>query len=231
MPSDRIEELKRIRQGYNKKKNSQMPYAIIFTIAVVIVYGLFLNRNSRYSIFWIIGILIGITMQRSRFCFAASFRDPILVGSTSLLKAIIIALIITTAGFAVVQYAFVQDSQSIDIMNVPGQIYPVGIHTVIGAVLFGVGMVIAGGCASGTLVRIGEGFILQIVVLGGFIIGTLLSAGQFEFWDKFIVAKSHTIYIPQYVDFPAAVIGQIIILILLYFLADWYDKKNNLLSR
>ncbi|MDK2800498.1 MAG: uncharacterized protein PWP27_2045 [Clostridiales bacterium] len=229
MSSSKIEELKKRRQKENKAKSSQIPYAAIFTVVAIVIYGVFLKINLKYSTFWIIGLLIGFTIQRSRFCFTASFRDPILVGNTSVLKAIIIAFIIMTIGFALVQYIFVGDSEIFDIYNIPGQIHPVGIHTAIGAIIFGIGMVISGGCASGTLMRIGEGFILQIVVLVGFIVGTLLGARQYEFWDKLFISKSPTVYIPQYIGLPIAMIGQIVILILLYFFVDWYDRKNNLM--
>ncbi|SDK75367.1 YeeE/YedE thiosulfate transporter family protein [Natronincola ferrireducens] len=230
MTSKAIQELKQKRQGKFKKKNSQVSYGIICIIAAVAIYSIFLQNNSNQSIFWIIGILLGITLQRSRLCFAASFRDPVLVGSTNILKAILIALIVSTIGFVAIEYGTVGDSGDLDKIKTMGQVYPVGIHTAIGAILFGVGMVIAGGCASGFLMRIGEGFLLQLVVLFGFLVGALLGTWQFEFWDKALISKSPTIFIPDYVGFPVAVVGQIAILLLLYFLADWYDKKNNIMS-
>ncbi len=230
MPTNRIEELKRQRQQEIKRKKSQLPYAIVLTIIVIAIYLSMLYFNFRYSIYWILGILIGITLQRSKFCFAASFRDPILVGSTSLIRAIIIAFIISTIGFAIIQYEYVCNYGFSDVQSIPGQIAPAGLHTALGAVLFGIGMVIAGGCASGTLMRIGEGFQLQLVVLVGFIVGSLLGAKNFGFWDKLIISKSPTIYFPEYVGFPATVIFQVIILLILYFLADLYHKKNNIMS-
>lgn len=230
MSSNKIEELKKRRKREFNKKKSQIPYAIVLIVLAMIVYGLFLKNNLRYSVFWIIGILLGITLQRSRFCFTASFRDPILVGSTSILKAIIIAFIISTIGFATVQYISIQESESFDVTCIPGQIHPVGFHTIIGAIMFGIGMVIAGGCASGTLMRIGEGFLLQMIVLVGFIIGTLLGARHFVFWDKLIISKSPIIYIPEFLGFFTSVVIQVIVLIVLYFLADRYDKKNSMMS-
>lgn len=228
MSSNRIEELKKQRQRKYKRKKNQIIYGIIAVIVVSAVFVLFLINNFEYSILWLIGLLLGFTLQRSRFCFAASFRDPVMVGSTSLFKAIIIAFIVSTIGFSIIQFEAFSSGLSID--QIPGQIQPVGLHTVIGAILFGAGMVVAGGCASGTLMRVGEGFILQIFVLGGFIIGVLLGANHFEFWDRLIISKTKAIYFPEYIGMPLAVIIQIIVLIALYFIADWYDKKNNMMS-
>ncbi|KAB3530243.1 YeeE/YedE family protein [Alkaliphilus serpentinus] len=230
MTSNKIEELIKKRQMENKKKKNQTPYGIGVTLLALVIYLALLNYNLRFSSFWIIGILIGVTMQRSRFCFAASFRDPIMVGSTSLLKAILIALIISTVGFFIIQYNTIEIHGLHLLENIPGQLKPVGLHTALGAILFGVGMVIAGGCASGTLMRIGEGYILQIVVLIGFIIGATMGARHFEFWDKILISKSKTIYIPKYLGLFPSLIIQLIVLVGLYFVADWFDKKNSIMS-
>jgi len=229
MTSIKIEELKRRRQTEIRNKKSQMPYFFFIAFLSFIICCYFFNTNITYSIVWIIGILIGITMQRSRFCFAASFRDPIMVGTTSLFRAVIIGLIISTIGFSIFQYITIGNMDNYSIAHVPGQIYPVGFHTILGAILFGIGMVIAGGCASGTLIRIGEGYMMQVVVLIGFIIGTTLGGNHFEFWDKLIISSSRAIYIPKYIGFIPALIIQLIVLSMLYLLATWYDKQNNIM--
>ncbi|WDU83426.1 YeeE/YedE thiosulfate transporter family protein [Caloramator sp. Dgby_cultured_2] len=56
---------------------------------------------------WILGVAAGFTLQRSRFCFTASMRDPVLTGGTSLTKAVIIAIATATVGFAAIQYGAV----------------------------------------------------------------------------------------------------------------------------
>jgi len=230
LASSKIQELKRQRQLKYENKKNQIIYGMVFITLGGLIYLFLLKNNFMYSVIWILGLLMGFTLQKSRFCFSASFRDPIMVGSTSILKAIIIASIITTIAFALIQYNAIGGNTSISYENIPGQIDPVGIHTAIGAILFGVGMVIAGGCASGTLMRIGEGFSLQLVVLLGFIIGTLLGGKNFEFWDRLFISKSPTIYIPKYLGFPISVVIQVVVLIMLYFVAEWYQKKNNMMK-
>lgn len=230
MTSSKIEELKRNRQTELKQKKSQLVQFFFIAFVSFIIYGYFINTNIKHSIVWTIGILMGITMQRSRFCFAASFRDPIMVGTTSLFRAVIIGLMISTVGFSIIQYMAIGNIENYLLADVPGQIYPVGFHTILGAILFGTGMVIAGGCASGTLIRIGEGYLMQVVVLIGFIIGTTLGGSHFEFWDKLLISSSKTIYIPQYIGFIPAVIIQLVVLSILYMLAVWYDKQNNIMA-
>lgn len=229
MTSNKIEELKNKRKKEIHNKKSQLPYFFIVAFTTFMICAYLCNRNIRHSIVWTIGILIGITMQRSRFCFAASFRDPIMVGTTSLFRAVIIGLIICTIGFSVFQQISIGNEVNYAIEDVPGQIYPVGFHTIFGALLFGIGMVIAGGCASGTLIRIGEGYLMQAVVLIGFVIGATLGSSHFEFWDKLFISTSKTIFIPKYIGFIPALILQLIILCALYMFANWYDKKNNMM--
>ncbi|QUH24600.1 YeeE/YedE thiosulfate transporter family protein [Serpentinicella alkaliphila] len=229
MSNSKIEELKKSRQQREKNKNSQVKYGWLVLLVCLVIFIYFALTNRTFSLLWMVGLLIGFTLQRSRFCFVASFRDPIMIGSTSLFKAIIIAFIISTIGFGIIQPLHLNDA-TLSLDNIPSQIKPVGIHTIVGAVLFGIGMVIAGGCASGTLIRIGEGFLLQVVVLIGFIGGTLIGAKDFEFWDKMCISESPVVYFPKYLGLPLSMTIQIIILIVLYKLADWYDKKNSIMS-
>lgn len=213
-----------------RKKRNQIPFAVMGTLGALFVYFSLLNLNVRFSSFWVIGILMGITLQRARFCFAASFRDPIMVGSTSLLKAILLAFMVSTIGFFIIQYRAVSLNPDYLLAEIPGHLNPVGIHTALGAILFGAGMVVAGGCASGVLVRIGEGYMMQLVVLVGFIIGTLIGARHFPFWDRVLISKTDIIYLPNYLGFFPSLVLQLALLGFLYFLADWYDKKNSIMA-
>lgn len=229
MTSIKIEALKKQRQKKVVKRSNQIPYAILGTVMALLIYFNLFNSPLDLASFWIIGVLMGITMQRSRFCFAASFRDPIMVGSTSILKAILLAFMVSTIGFFIVQYNIVLSNPDYILSDIPGQLSPVGIHTALGAILFGIGMVIAGGCASGTLVRIGEGYGMQLVVLVGFIIGTTMGGRHFLFWDKILISKAPIIYFPDYFGFFPSLVLQLALLCILYFVADWYDKNNNIM--
>ena len=45
-------------------------------------------------------------------------------------------------------------------------------------------MVIAGGCVSGILMRIGEGFVMQMVAFGGVMIGAFVGKQTQSIWKK-----------------------------------------------
>ena len=226
MLSNEMEALIRERQRVEKvKKKSQISYAvIIFIIASIIAMLLFKNNHS-YIVFWIAGILFGIVLRNSRFCFVAAFRDPILLKNTKLIKALLLSLMISTAGFAVIQYKYLKNN-IIDYNSIPGILDTVGLHTVIGAFIFGIGMTIAGSCAAGVLMRIGEGHFLPWVTLLGFFVGTTLGAKNYSFWYDKIIKNSSVIYFPEHINIGVVFIIQMIVLIGLYKLADWYQKKS-----
>ncbi|QSQ09108.1 hypothetical protein H0A61_01467 [Koleobacter methoxysyntrophicus] len=212
----------KLANNRKSKKNgiNQVPYAVLLFLFIIVTGIKAYNNSTELAVYWFFGILFGFIIEKSRFCFTACFRDPILVGTTSILKAVLVALFITTPGFGIIQYR-----NMIAGNGIAGMIAPVGLHTVFGAILFGIGMVIAGGCASGTLVRIGEGFLMQIITLVGFIIGVLWGAHDFGWWSKLFISPSCTIHIPQFAGWYGAVFGQMAVLGFLYFLAEKYERK------
>ncbi len=137
----------------------------------------------------------------------------------------ILAMIVSTVGFAVIQSGYIHN-KGIDYNLIPGAVSSVGIHVMIGAFIFGIGMVLAGGCASGVLMRIGEGHALHWVVLIGFIIGTLLGAKDYSFWYEHFIKDAKTIYFLEHFDLKIVVLVQIVVLIILYKLALRYENRH-----
>nr|MBK5234489.1 YeeE/YedE family protein [Clostridium sp.] len=206
-------------------QKSQITFGIGLFI-VLVVLGLFLSTISdKLSLFWLTGITFGFILQKSRFCFTASMRDPYLTGGTMLTRAVLIALAITSIGFTAIKYGdFVRG------LEISGQSYvvPISLATVAGAFIFGVGMVIAGGCASGTLMRVGEGFIMQILALFFFIVGSLWGAHDFGWWYVNFISKGKAVFLPDVLGWFGAIVIQLLIIATLYILAKkWESKKQN----
>ncbi|MEJ2324718.1 MAG: YeeE/YedE thiosulfate transporter family protein, partial [Nitrospirota bacterium] len=87
------------------------------------------------------GFIYGMCLQYGRFCFASAFRDLFAVGVPRMVVGIMISVIL----FAIVA-AFVTATGISTFHSSPSSI-----HSVIAGFFFGVGMVFAGGCASGSL--------------------------------------------------------------------------------
>lgn len=207
-----------------KKQKNQLPYAAAVIISAIILCLFLWKSNHKYITYWIIGIGIGIVLRYSRFCFSGAIRDIFLLGNNKLFKGLLLALMISTVGFGAVQYRYLQNNP-MNYAYIPGAITSAGIHIAIGAFMFGIGMTIAGGCASGTLMRIGEGHALHLVVLVGFIIGSVWGAKDYGFWYDKIISKTKVIYFPKYVDLRIVIVLQLIVLIMMYKAADRYERK------
>lgn len=203
-----------------KRKPSQLTIGLIL-LAGMIGMGLFLTRySSQSAIIWVLGILAGFVLIRANFGFTPALRDPAMIGSTAVLKAVIIAIAVATAGFAYIQFSAVSQG-----LAVPGKISPVGIHTAIGGFIFGIGMVLAGGCASGTLAKIGNGFATAIVALVFFIIGSLLGVRNYEWWESAFMPEQG-IFMPDVFGWIPALLIQFGMLLLVYLIAHWYGKRS-----
>ncbi len=225
MPNE-IDALIEMRQAQVKKEKPQTYFGVILLLIALILSIVLWQKQYTYAVCLSVGIIIGIVLRYSRFCFTAAFRDPFITGNTKVLRGMILAMIVSTIGFAIIQSRYIHSKGS-NYDLIPGAVSSVGIHVIIGAFIFGIGMVLAGGCASGVLMRIGEGHALHLVVLVGFIIGTLLGAKNYSFWYENFIKDAKTIYFSEYLDLKIVVIAQIIVLMILYKLALQYENRHS----
>jgi hypothetical protein len=128
------------------------------------------ERLSSRAILVLAGFAIGFIMHRSRLCFARALREPFMTGEGDMTKAIILSLAIG-APFAALLFQI----KAIDpYIAIPSTFW---LGSLLGGLLFGVGMIFAGGCASGSLWRMGEGHIkLWVAALFFAWTGSLASA-------------------------------------------------------
>lgn len=207
-----------------KPKKSQIPFAIIITV-LIIAFGFYLNiSSSKLPLYWLFGIIFGVVLQRSRFCFTAAFRDPCITGSTSVTRAVLLAISLASIGFIAIKYSYVITESNIN-LNMSG-VSPIGIPLALGSILFGIGMVISGGCASGTLMRVGEGFTMQMLSLVFFVIGSLWGAHDRSFFWDALNEGMPKIFLPDVFGWFGAIIVQTLIIVLLYIAAvKWQEKR------
>lgn len=121
------------------------------------------------------GLVYGILLQKADFCFVASVRDFVSVKDSRVGKGVLILLATVLIGWGFVLTVGLATVD--DIWKTP-----IGLSNFIGGVLFGIGMTIAGSCASGTLYRSGMGYIHFWIVLAFMIIGNLLFALIYDPW-------------------------------------------------
>ncbi|MBS1111863.1 MAG: protein of unknown function YeeE/YedE [Nitrospirae bacterium] len=133
----------------NKEKRNTM-WAFLITGALALISLLYYQANP-YYIYLVVYIWFGFTygmmLQYGRFCFASASRDLFAAGVPRMAVGILVALMF----FSLIQATLASTNMS------TFHPAPFGIHTLIAGLIFGVGMVLSGGCASGSLYKIGEG--------------------------------------------------------------------------
>ncbi|MHB8880667.1 MAG: YeeE/YedE thiosulfate transporter family protein [Thermodesulfovibrionales bacterium] len=137
-----------------KKKIWALVIVGFFALVSVLTYA----YNDYYiylSAYLWFGLIYGMCLQYGRFCFASAFRDLFAVGVPRMVVGIMTATLffgfvssfVTATGFSTFHAS------------------PSGIHSSIAGLIFGVGMVFAGGCASGSLYKTGEGNGVALLVI------------------------------------------------------------------
>ena len=134
-------------------------------------YGSADDKIARARIIVLAGFAIGFIMHRSRLCFARALREPFMTAEGDMTKAVILALAV---GIPVASLMFQNEAASIPTSPFRRRFW---LGSLLGGVVFGLGMVFAGGCASGSLWRVGEGHLkLWVAVFFFAWIGSIASA-------------------------------------------------------
>jgi uncharacterized membrane protein YedE/YeeE len=129
------------------------------------------------------GGLMGWALQRGRFCMNTAFRDTIFIKEFVTFRAFLLALLVSIIGANLLS-----DGGVISLKAQP--FWPIA-H-ILGGLLFGMGMVLAGGCGSGIWYRVGEGQMASFIAVGGFFTGiAIMQDGLlkpfFDWTKKFII--------------------------------------------
>ena len=115
------------------------------------------------------GLLFGYVLQRGGFCLTRALSNAVLMGDTTILRAYVLALLVAMIG--------VHTLMALGLIEVPIRPFR-WVANILGGGLFGVGMILSGGCSGSTWYRVGEGAIGACVVLLGFAMGaTTVSVG------------------------------------------------------
>ncbi len=122
----------------------------------------------------LIGAAFGFALQRGRFCVNSAFRE-VLFQDYTMLRAYLLAVAVTMIGSNLIEdMGWLQQHVNEDNVAVAGQLYRQGFApfaNIIGGFIFGMGIVLAGGCGSGILYRVGEGNLAYVLAVCGFFFG------------------------------------------------------------
>ena len=126
----------------------------------------------------LVGAGAGIALYHAAFGFTSAWREFITGGDGAGLRAQMLMLAATTIVFL----PLIAHGEAFG-LPLRGSVAPLAVSGVLGAFLFGIGMQLGGGCASGTLYVAGGGSTRMFVTLAGFIGGSVLGAWHLPAWD------------------------------------------------
>ncbi|MBY8975277.1 YeeE/YedE family protein [Rhodobacteraceae bacterium NNCM2] len=152
----------------------------LFTVAAAAFYarGGMGGEGVTYSAGALLGAFAGFALYHASFGFTAAWRRLVRERRGSGVRAQVILLGLTcSVTYLLIGY---EDLTGWDMHPV---VIGMGLSSAIGAFVFGAGMQLGGGCASGTLFTAGGGSTRMVLVLVFFILGSVLATAHMnEFW-------------------------------------------------
>jgi len=116
------------------------------------------DKKAVRALIVVAGFSIGFILNRSRFCLSKVFREPFMTAEGEMTKALILAVALGVPISAMLISVGVIDPY----LAIPARFW---LGSAFGGLIFGIGMVFAGGCASGSLWRVGEGHLKLVVAV------------------------------------------------------------------
>jgi uncharacterized membrane protein YedE/YeeE len=200
-------------------KQTQIGTAFLLVNLILLIVAISQSAYD-FAIAWAIGLAFGFVFQRSRFCTVAAIRDVFLLRNFALAKGVLLYMSLATAFFIILYMTSLDTS-----LYISNELESIGVLTIVGAFIFGIGMVIAGGCAAGTLVRMGEGLVMQWWGFLGLILGILLGTWQYPLYQPYNIGLPR-IFIPDYIGLLGAIILQFCIFAIIYGVFRWVEHKD-----
>jgi len=147
--------------------------------AALLLYAyLYADIGWRQASLFLVGLTAGVILYHAAFGFTAAWREVARMGRSAGLRAQMIML-----GATVLIFTPLIAQGEIFGIAVRGSVAPVNLGVVCGAFLFGIGMQLGGGCASGTLFTAGGGNLRMLVTLAAFIAGSVIGSYHWQNWQ------------------------------------------------
>lgn len=170
----------------------------------------------------LLGAAAGFVMHRSGYCVAGMFRDLFMFRSTLLLKSLILLLAVSLPLFELIHLS--------GFVALPFPFFgPPSLANLLGGLLFGIGMVLAGGCVVGTLYKLGSGSFPALLALAGLVGGSTLYAFFHPTWAVFAKAvafPTRAVTLSQLLLQPPWLLVVVLEVLLIPLLFVWFRQRR-----
>lgn len=161
--------------------NQPIQSLVVILAVTILVFGagwVTWASTGRLAALFVIGAGLGFALYHAAFGFTGAWRATFATGRSGAVRAQMLML-----ALAVILFFPALEAGSVMGQPVRGFVFPAGWEVAIGAFLFGIGMQLGGGCASGTLYTSGGGDTRTMVTLIFFVTGMTLGAWDAERWE------------------------------------------------
>ena len=205
--------------GIGWKKYSPWIGALVL-ISAFYVSGIYRSMAlTRTGGLLLCGLAFGIVIQRSRFCFVRAFRDPFMTGEGEVGRAVSVSLIISILGFAALKWTGLRGED----VFVSSTIW---IGSLLGGFIFGFGMLLSGGCGSGSLWRAGEGQLKLILAIIFFSFSNFLFKTLIDQSEGLTSLMGVPVFLPDWLTY----LGSVVVLALFfgayYIFVSWNEETD-----
>jgi uncharacterized membrane protein YedE/YeeE len=226
-------EMENISWGSGGAKTIEFPFGLKIVLAIITIIGLVWGAYTYTDIDAYDGLLSGIliisaglgyAMQRGRWCMIQGFREPHMTGDCTLAKSVALSIFLVAIGVAVLKYTELRAIEH----YVRGTF---GWGALVGGAIFGFGAIIAGGCGSGSLWRVGEGQVKLWIVVPFFGIANALMDGWFKEMDFEAKGKLGSwVYLPDtFLGYGGTLALIALVMVAWYLIVQWNEDTNKLI--
>lgn len=192
-------------------------------LALLCVGAFYLEQEVswRQSALWVVGALLGVTLYHSAFGFTQAWRVFVSDRRGAGLRAQMLML-----GIGVLLFFPFLAQGGLFGQAVAGNISPPGVSVLLGAFIFGIGMQLGGGCASGTLFAVGGGNTRMVVTLTFFIVGSVIATAHADWWTKLYTFTPPTSLVKTW-GLSTALIANLVVFALIAWGATVLEKRRH----
>lgn len=199
---------------------NRVPLFVALALIVAGTLGLWSGVSGKQAALWIIGTLMGVSLYHAAFGFTRGWRWFVADRRGDGLRAQMLIL-----ALGVILFFPILAKGSFLGTPVTGLVSPAGVSVVLGAFLFGIGMQLGGGCASGTLFAVGGGSTRMVLTLAFFIVGSVLATANFGWWST--LPQFAKVSVIQAWGVVPALIVNLVVFGLIAWGVTWAEKRRH----
>jgi uncharacterized protein len=167
-----------LQQPTLPERDNRSTIAVASLISLILIIYLSTSYSWRQGALFFVGLIAGVSLYHAAFGFTAAWREVVSNGRSSGLRAQMIML-----GITVVIFTPLIGMGEFGGIGLRGSVAPLSLAVICGAFIFGIGMQLGGGCASGTLFTAGGGNVRMVVTLAAFICGSVIGTWHWSLWQ------------------------------------------------